>query len=120
MFAGSLHVVFGLNADASLGAEISAQTLIDPSLDSQNRFYGGAFLLYGVLLLVIAANLEKYAFILKCLLWVFLVAGLARFISVALYGWPAPLVTVLFIAELVFPPVLLVWLAKLQSIPTTN
>lgn len=105
--------MLGLGADLLLGVRVSAETLGSAGLDSQNRFYGAAFMLYGVLLLLIAKDLERYGPILRALLWVFWFAGAARAISVALFGWPPPLVGVLFAVELVVPPLLLVWHARL-------
>src|SRR5262245_2634357 len=49
--AGAMHLTMGLGADALLGANVSAQTLTDAGLDSQNLFYGVSFMLYGVLLI---------------------------------------------------------------------
>ena len=43
---GALHLAYGVGADALLGAKISAETLLDPALNSQNRFYGVAFTVY--------------------------------------------------------------------------
>ncbi len=106
--AGSMHIVFGLGADQMLGAIVSPQSLADPVLDSQNRFYGAAFTLYGVLLIVISQNLSQYSKILSCLLWVFLGAGLVRIISIILFGWPPPFVISLLVIELALPALLLV------------
>lgn len=111
--AGSMHIIFGLSADQMLGAIVSEQSLTDPVLDSQNRFYGAAFTLYGVLLFVISQNLSQYAQILRCLLWVFLGAGLVRVISVILFGWPQPFVILLMAVELVLPALLLVWFSRI-------
>src|SRR5262249_23677177 len=110
--SGGLHVVFGLGADAMLGARGPAEAMADPALDSQNRFYGAAFTVYGVLLFICAADLRKYQVVLRALLWVFLVAGVARLVSVVRYGLPPSPVLVLLISELVLPPVLLVWLRR--------
>jgi hypothetical protein len=66
--AGALHVALGLGADALLGASISPQSMVDPALDSQNRFYGAAFTLYGVLLLLCATDIGKYQFVLRAVL----------------------------------------------------
>lgn len=112
--AGLMHITMGLQADQLLGAQVSAQSLTDAGLDSQNRFYGATFTLYGVLLWMISSQLARYAQILKALLWVFLLAGLARCISVALFGWPPLWIGLLFAAEIVFPPLLLIWLAQLS------
>lgn len=111
--AGTTHIVLGLDADVLLGANVSAQSIVDPGLDSQNRFYGAAFTLYGVLLLLISRDLERYYPVLKCLLWVFWFAGFVRFISVVVYGWPPMLIGLLLAAELALPPMLLVWSRRL-------
>ncbi|MFK7915601.1 MAG: DUF4345 domain-containing protein [Pseudomonadales bacterium] len=114
---GALHVVLGLQADQLLGANISAQSRADPGLDSQNRFYGAAFTLYGFLLLTIRDRLEQYSEILRCLLWVFWGAGLVRLISVAIFGWPPLLMNLLLAIELTLPLALLVWHRSLRQIP---
>ena len=49
VLVGCLHLVLGLNADLLLGANIGADVISDPVLDSQNRFYGVAFTVYGFL-----------------------------------------------------------------------
>jgi hypothetical protein len=43
-----LHLTLGVGADVLLGANLSPAALADPALDSQNRFYGVAFSVYGV------------------------------------------------------------------------
>lgn len=111
--AGGMHLLFGLQAEVLLGTALSADTLTSPGLDSQNRFYGTSFMLYGVVLLLAAGDLERFAPVLKAALWLVFAAGLARLISVALLGWPAPLVTVLLALELLLPPPVLLWSARL-------
>jgi ribosomal protein S18 acetylase RimI-like enzyme len=112
--AGAMHLTMGLGADALLGANVSAQTLTDAGLDSQNRFYGVSFMLYGVLLIIVASDMQRYAVILKSTMWVLCAAGLARLIPVWLYGWPPVLIGLLLIGELTVPPLVLLWFAKLQ------
>ncbi len=108
---GALHLTLGLNADALLGAKVPVEALTDPALDSQNRFYGVAFTLYGALLYLSATDLPKYATVLRCVLWVFFAAGVARFVSIAVYGVPPMPVVLLLGAEVVAPPILLVWIS---------
>ena len=108
----ALHVALGGGADVLLGARLPAEVLADPALNSQNRFYGVAFGLYGVLLYLCSTNLAKYATVLRCVLWVFFAGGLARLVSIATHGPPPPLVVVLLITELVVPPLLILWLSK--------
>lgn len=111
---GLLHLALGVGADMLLGAKLSGEVLADPVLDSQNRFYGVSFTLYGVLLWVCATDLKKYQLILRCVLWVFFAAGVARFVSIATHGVPSVLVLVLLASELILPPILLWWLTKLM------
>jgi Domain of unknown function (DUF4345) len=112
LVAGALHLTLGVGADVLLGAELPAQAIDDPALDSQNRFYGVSFTLYGVLLWRCAADIPRYASVLRCVCWVLFVGGLARLVSVALHGLPPPPVMALLVAELVPPPLLARWLSR--------
>ena len=114
LLVGALHLALGVGADVMLGAKLPSAALSDAVLDSQNRFYGIAFTLYGVLFLICASDLHKYATVLRAVLWVFFAAGLARLVSIAVHGLPSMLVLVLLDTELILPPVLLVWLSKLE------
>ncbi len=107
---GALHLTLGLGADAMLGARVPDAALGDAGLDSQNRFYGVAFTLYGVLMYLAATDLERYAPVLRALLWVFFAAGAARLVSIATHGLPPPLIVALIASELLLPPLLLWWL----------
>jgi Ni/Fe-hydrogenase subunit HybB-like protein len=55
-----------VGAEVLLGAHVPADVLADPVLDSQNRFHGVAFTLYGVLLFLCATDLSRYAAVLRC------------------------------------------------------
>jgi Domain of unknown function (DUF4345) len=112
LLVGALHLVFGVGADVLLGANVPVEAVGDPALDSQNRFYGVAFTLYGVLLWLVASNIPKYATVLRCVFWVFFAAGLARLVSIAIYGLPPPLVLTLLASEVILPPLLALWLGR--------
>lgn len=73
---GAVHLIFGLSADVMLGAKAPTEVLTDPALDSQNRFYGVAFTLYGTLLFICTSDLAKYRTVVICILWTFFAAGL--------------------------------------------
>jgi hypothetical protein len=115
VLVGALHLVLGLGADALLGAKVPPDALADPGLDSQNRFYGTAFMLYGVLLWLCSTDLARYATVLRCVLWVFFASGLARLVSILIYGAPPPLIVMLLLSELLGPPLMLWWLARAQA-----
>ena len=112
---GALHLVLGLNAEILLGAELKSATITNPALDSQNRFYGVAFSVYGVLFYVCSRDISKYTTIIYSLLWVFFAAGISRFVSIALYGFPPTLMGILLIIEITFPLVLIMWLHRASS-----
>lgn len=98
-----------------LGADLPAEVLKDPVLDSQNRFYGTAFTLYGVLLFLCATDLKKYSLVLRCLLWVFFAAGLARVVSIVIHGMPSTFVLALLGSEVLLPIPLLRWFTRIQN-----
>jgi len=110
-----MHLVFGLDAEAMLGAQVSARTAMDPTLNSQNRFYGVAFALYGVILAMSAGDIPRYAPILKASMIIFFVAGLSRIVSWVLEGQPALPVVLLTGVELVAPLLLLFWLTRARA-----
>ena len=112
--AGALHLALGAGADVLLGAKLSAEALADPALDSQNRFYGVSFALYGVLFFLCATNIPKYATVLRCVIWVFFAAGLARMVSIIIHGVPPPLVLALLAGEILIPPLLAWWLSRVE------
>ena len=112
---GALHLTLGVGADVLLGAKLSADTIADPALDSQNRFYGVSFTLYGVLLFLCSTNIPKYATVLRCVLWVFFAGGVARIVSIAIYGFPPPLVIALLVGELLPPPLFAWWLSRVEN-----
>jgi Domain of unknown function (DUF4345) len=80
ILVAALHFLLGTMAEVMLGASLKIEPL-DPVLDSQDRFYGTAFVIYGVLLWVCAKDVTKYALILRCVFWCGFVAGLARLVS---------------------------------------
>ncbi len=108
----ALHFFIGAQADAMLGAPVTAAMAADPSLDSQNRFYGITFSLLGVALLVCATDLRRYEPIVLAVLGVLFAAGIARVLAWVLHGAPAPMIVGILCADLLLPPVLWLWLRR--------
>lgn len=106
VLAGLAHVILGLGADVLLGAHLSPDTLADASLDSQNRYYGISFTLYGVLFWIAAGDPRRYRTVLRVLIGWFFLGGLIRLVSIALKGWPSDMVWALALSELILPPIL--------------
>jgi hypothetical protein len=113
--AGSMHVFLGPRADVLLGARLPLEVLADPALDSQNRFYGAAFTLYGCLLYLCATDLSRYALVLRWTLLVFFVGGLARIVSIWSCGIPPAPVLGLLMSELLLPAALAVWMSSVKA-----
>lgn len=109
----ALHVFMGLGADALLGANVSATSIVDPSLDSQNRFFGAAFALYGMLLIVTSTDFHRYYVVLQCTFGSLFIAGLARVLSLLLKGVPSDPILLLLFSELVIPPIVWFWMMQI-------
>ena len=108
-----VHIVFGVGSEPFLGSGVSAASQLDPNLDSQNRFYGAAFSLFGVVFWIASSDLERYRRLLELALLVFFLAGATRLISIVIIGWPTPVVIALTVIELLGPPAMFLWLRRL-------
>lgn len=108
-----IHILLGVGAEPLLGSAISASSLEDPNLDSQNRFYGAAFMLFGVVWWYSSSDLARYLSILKASYVVFFVAGVVRVGSIWMVGWPAVPILGLMLIELILPWVMFWWLLRI-------
>jgi Domain of unknown function (DUF4345) len=106
--AGMCHVFLGVGGDWIVG--VVPATPVNPSLDSQNRFYGGAFMLYALLLWLGASDIRRFAPVLRAAFAVMFVAGCARGLALLSYGWPSWQILVLWASELAAPPFMWLWL----------
>ena len=107
---GLFHVAFGVSGDWFIG--LVPASPVDPSLDSQNRFYGAAFALYGVLLWMCAGDLERFRPVLNALLAMMFLAGCARGLAVLAQSWPSWQVMGLWASEVIVPPLVWLWLRR--------
>jgi len=123
---GLLDLFLGLQAPKSIGMALSDVDLRDPILNSQVRFFGAVWMGTGLLMLLSAARIERYALVLKVILIVLTVAGLGRLVSLQQFGLPATQIGVAFIfttiiLEIVVVPLLLLWQHVMErSRPTRN
>jgi Domain of unknown function (DUF4345) len=107
-----LHLFMGLYADAAVGSPITAEMAIQPSFDSQNRFYGVTFSMLGFALLIGSTDLVRYRPIILAALGVLFAAGIARSISWVLFGAPSTIIIGILIADLLLPPIFYMWMKK--------
>ena len=80
----------------------------DASLESSYRFLAGVFLGAGAAFIAIAIKFQ-WAQVLFFVCGMIFLGGLSRVLSWALSGTPTPIAIFQMIAELVFPPVVVVW-----------
>jgi hypothetical protein len=109
---GCLHVALGLGADKLLDPSVPTDAVSHPSLDSQNRFYGAAFAIFGVLLWMCSTDMTRYADVFRALMIVFFIGGLTRIVSFVVRGRPSLQIIGLAALELAAPPLLLWWQAS--------
>ena len=110
-----VHVLLGVGSETLLGSNISEASQLDPNLDSQNRFYGASFLLFGVIFWLSSTDLSRYTTLLNLGLLVFFIAGITRILSIVLVGWPTLEILVLLGIELIGPPIMYLWFRSLQK-----
>ncbi len=108
VLAGVTHAVLGVGGDWIIG--VTPASPIEPSLDSQNRFYGAAFMAYGFLLWICSKDVPRFAPISRILFATMFLAGLARWLAVMAHGWPTLQIMFLWASELFVPPIMWIWL----------
>jgi hypothetical protein len=104
------HLIFGVGGDWLIGVAPSAPA--DPSLDSQNRFYGAIFAGYGAAYWWAAADVRRNQGLIKLLLAAMLLGAVGRGWAIYLSGWPSPMVQLLWASECLIPPVMWLWLNR--------
>lgn len=93
-------------------AAIPGAIPVNPTMDSEDRFYATLFLGFGAAHVWAAQDLQARRAVVLALQAVFFAGGIARIVSWVSVGPPAPLFIFLGSLELVIP--LLLWLALRQ------
>ena len=97
-------------AHIALGpAAIPGSLPVNPTMDSEDRFYATLFLGFGAALVWCSRDLRDRRSAFVALLAVFFLGGAARLVSVAQVGLPNALFQFLGAVELILPPLLWVW-----------
>ncbi len=92
----ALHVALG-------PAAIPGSIPVNPTMDSEDRFYATLFAAYGVALLWCIRDIERKSTVVYFLAATFFVGGLARLVSVVSVGLPNPFFVVMTVLELLIP-----------------
>jgi hypothetical protein len=109
MAPGLFHLLFGAGGDWLIGVDAPA---IDPSLDSQNRFYGAIFVGYGAACWWAAKDVTRHYQLIRILLAAMALGAIGRGLAFLAYGSPSPAVLMLWASECLIPPVMWVWLDR--------
>jgi hypothetical protein len=88
---------------------------VSANVDSEYRFYSAWYAVLGVLLLGAARRPEQEARLIRAGAGGFLTAAAGRLLSIRTAGAPHPLQRVLLAVELVLPPVLVGWQARVAG-----
>lgn len=109
LVTGAVDLVFGAAAVQLLGTELPESGLLDPTLNSQLRFFGAIWIGYGAALLWIAKDPVSRAEPFRLLAAFLVLSGFGRLLSMAQFGPPAaPLIVAMFV-EVVAVPLLAWW-----------
>lgn len=96
IFIASLHVAFCPSA-------IPGSVPVNPTIDSEDRFYAMLFAAYGVVLLWCIKDIERKSMVVYFLAVTFFVGGLARLVSMAVVGLPNAFFIAMTALELIIP-----------------
>jgi hypothetical protein len=93
-------------------AVIPGSVPVNPTMDSEDRFYATIFLGFGLALLWCAASVDHRSKFIRFLIALFFLGGCARVISILLVGPPNLFFQAMTALELLLPP--LIWLLLTQ------
>ncbi len=106
---GSADLILGAKFARWGGANLSDQVINDPGLNNEIYFWGAIWFGYGVALWWVSSHLRSEAVMFRILIGTLFFSGLARSLSVLLYGWPSPLLTAAIALELFGSAALWLW-----------
>ncbi|MBK9521327.1 MAG: DUF4345 domain-containing protein [Rhodocyclaceae bacterium] len=99
-----LHVIFGPSA-------IPGSVPVNPTMDSEDRFYATLFAAYGAVLIWCVRDIERKTKVVYFLALTFFVGGLARIVSIFAVGPPNDFFVAMTVLELIIP----IYMAFAQS-----
>jgi hypothetical protein len=90
LLTGALDIGLGAESLGMSGAVLSGQSLSDPVLNSQVRFWGAIWFAVGVMLVVAAMDLERHALWFRLICGAIFLSGIAWLVSLVQFGLPSP------------------------------
>lgn len=86
-----------------------------PVLDSNMRFFGGAWLGLGLALLWLTPRIEQQTTLYRALWGMIFIGGIGRLLSIALVGWPPAPFVAATILEIAGAPLFVAWQHRLAQ-----
>jgi len=115
LIVGGLATVLIALAHIALGpAVIPGSVPVNPTMDSEDRFYATMFLGFGFALLWCAASIHERSKFIRFLIVLFFLGGCARVISILLVGPPNLFFQAMTALELLLPPLIWLLLARVE------
>jgi Domain of unknown function (DUF4345) len=114
LVTGLMEVWMGLGSLKAIGVILPAEVWVQPSVDNNWRFLGTIWASYAVLVLYAVSDPRRHATLLRILLTVLFLSGVARAASVLLTGWPVPPFIAAMGFELLVMPLMLLWLRRIE------
>jgi len=113
LITGASDLIQGLTSQKSFGATMPSEGFA--IVDNVFRFFSGLWIGVGVLFIIFIRDLDRYKPAMIALLFIVVLGGTGRIISIIQYGMPQHpagigLVSAGLIAEVIVTPVLLWWL----------
>ncbi|MFL1377710.1 DUF4345 domain-containing protein [Nocardiopsis protaetiae] len=95
-------------------AALPGDTAVSTEVDSNYRFFAGVWLGLGIAMFVILRRITEHTALLLVITGAVFLGGLGRLVSLLLVGVPTPFMLGLLAVELIVPPVLVIWQARLR------
>jgi Domain of unknown function (DUF4345) len=115
LITGLLEVFMGLGSLKTIGAQLPYELVTQASVDNNWRFLGTVWAGYAALILYAVNDPLRHATLLRILLSILFLSGIARATSALLMGWPVPAFIAAMTFELFVMPLMMLWLLRLES-----
>lgn len=112
LVTGLMEVFMGLSSLKAIGTQLPAEVWVQPSVDNNWRFLGTVWAGYAALVIYAVSDPLRHSTLLRILLTVLFLSGVARAASVLLTGWPVPPFIVAMCFELLVMPLMYLWLER--------
>jgi hypothetical protein len=115
LLTGLLEVFMGLGSLKTNGVQLPNELMTQASVDNNWRFLGTVWAGYAVLIIYAVNDPLRHATLLRILLAILFLSGIARATSVLLMGWPVPAFIGAMAFELFVMPLMMLWLFRVES-----